>query len=594
MIGSGRAAAEARRRALPAPQGMAMLAGVTRSRPPMPARPVILLLSFLMAAPAVAQPSTVAQSNTDARAAQVDALFAPWDTPDSPGAVVAVVENGEVVLARGYGRATLEYDVPITPQTVFHVASVSKQFTTFAIALLADQGRLSLDDDVRTHLLEVPDFGHPITLRHLVHHTSGLRDQWELLITAGWRIDDVITQEHILSMVRHQRELNFEPGAEYLYSNTGYTLLAEVVARVTAESFGAWMQRNVFGPLGMTSTHFHDDHERIVPGRAYSYAVRPDGTYRHAVLSYANAGATSLFTTAEDLARWVLNLETGTLGGSNVQAQMRQRGVLNDGEVIPYAFALIHGEHRDEPMLQHGGADAGYRSYLAYFPERRLGVVVLSNLGAFNPGGMALRVADVFLGAEPEPEVPAPEPVAVTIGPERLGDYAGSYALATGGRFDVSTDGTRLRVRLGGSEHVAVTPVGEGRFHVPTSGAILRFERGEGGRVEGAALELPGRQIPARRLMPLSAAALAEYEGVYHSDELGTAFTIAVRDGHLVAEHRRHAPATLAASGEDRFLGDRWGMGTVAFTRDAEGRVDGFLLTGSRVRNLRFERLPSR
>lgn len=243
--------------------------------------------------------TALAQNTEDPLTKKVDQLFATWDKPESPGAAIAVIKDGVVVYKRGYGSANLEYNVPITPQTVFHVASVSKQFTAFAIALLAHQGKLSLDDDIRKHLPEVPDFGKKITIRHLIHHTSGLRDQWTLLGMAGWRLDDVITKEHILKMVRHQKELNFDPGAENLYSNTGYTLLAVIVERVSGQSFRDYTDANIFKPLGMTNTHFHDDHERIVKNRAYSYSpAGPGGGFKAAPLNYANVGATSLFTTA--------------------------------------------------------------------------------------------------------------------------------------------------------------------------------------------------------------------------------------------------------------------------------------------------------
>ncbi len=232
---------------------------------------------------------------------KIDALFTEHDAWDRPGLAISVVRDGDLQYARGYGCANLEYDIPITPATVFHVASVSKQFTSFSIVLLAEEGKLALDDDVHKYLPDdVPDFGPTITLRHLMSHTSGIRDQWALLAMAGWRLDDVITREHILKLMRRQQDLNFEPGAEYLYSNMGYTLLAEVVAKVSGQSFREFTAERIFKPLGMTHTHFHDDHEEIVPNRAYSYAPDGDGFHK-SVLSYANVGATSLFTTAEDL-----------------------------------------------------------------------------------------------------------------------------------------------------------------------------------------------------------------------------------------------------------------------------------------------------
>jgi CubicO group peptidase (beta-lactamase class C family) len=277
-------------------------------------------------------------------AEEVDEIFSEWDRPDSPGCALAVVKGGEVVYKRGYGMANLEYDVPITPRTIFHVASVSKQFTDFAIAILTDEGRLSLDDEVRAHVPELPDFGEPITIRHLIHHTSGIRDQWELLVAAGWRMDDVITTDDVLELVGRQRELNFRPGSEYLYCNTGYTLMAVIVERVTGSSLREFCAERIFEPLGMLDTHFHDDHREIVRGRAYSYSPREEGGFQHSVLSYATVGATSLFTTVEDLARWDQNFYEAKVGGSAVVDLVQTPGVLNDGERLRYAFGLNIGE----------------------------------------------------------------------------------------------------------------------------------------------------------------------------------------------------------------------------------------------------------
>lgn len=542
--------------------------------------PVALLLA---AVPALAQ--------VDRRAAQVDRLFAQWASAETPGAAVAVVEDGELVLARGYGRANLEYEVMITPQTPFHVASVSKQFTAFAIAMLAEQGKLSLDDDIRQHLPEIPDFGHRITIRHLVHHTSGIRDQWELLVMAGWRIDDVITQEQILSLLRHQRELNFEPGTEHLYSNSGYTLLAEIVSRVTGLRFADWTRQHIFAPLGMTSTHFHDDHRRIVPNRAYSYAPEGSG-FRHAPLNYATVGATSLFTTVEDLARWMLNFETMRVGSAAVHAQMRQRGVLVSGDTLSYAFALSHYRHRGEAALQHSGSDAGYRSVLIYLPARRLGVVVLSNLATFDPVGMAARVLDVYLGLNPEalPSSPGTLVEAVPVSGRVLAELAGEYGVEGGGRLDVVVRQGMLYVRMAGGEAVPAFSVGDDAF-VLAGGSRLQFNRGDDGQVSHLVARFGARVVVAWRLPPVDPARLAEYVGEYHSPELGTTYFVVVREGALVAEHRRHPPASLIMVGEDTFAGDRWGMGSLRFTRGADGRIDGLLLSGSRARNVRFERV---
>lgn len=545
----------------------------------------LLLGSLLPAAPLAAQVPV----------ARVDSLFAAWDRPGSPGAAVAVLKDGEIVLERGYGEAQLEHGVPITPATVFHVASVTKQFTALAVALLAQRGALSLDDDVRAHLPELPDLGRPVTLRQLIHHTSGVRDQWELLAMAGWRLDDVITKDHILAVMRRQRELNFEPGSEHLYSNMGYTLLAEVVERVGGKPFPEWMAEHVFQPLGMTSTHMHDDHQHLVPGRAYSYAGSEEEGWRNAVLSYANAGATSLFTTAGDLARWLRGFETGVLGGEALVTQMRERGVLTSGDTLSYAFALVRGQHAGRTTWGHGGADAGFRSAVLHVPEERLGVVVLSNVASFNPSVLARAVADLYLGEDASAaEVAAPEaesaPARVTVPLRLLELYEGRYDVPQVGVLRVRREGARLLAEAGGPP-VELAATSDSTFQLE-GGPTLRFVRADG-RVSGVVVSGPSGDWAGRRLEAPAPdpAALALLAGAYYSPELETVYHVAAEDDGLVATHARHGEIPLSPIDEDTFGGRPWYFRKLVFTRDAAGAVDGFLLSGGRVRDLRFLRL---
>jgi CubicO group peptidase (beta-lactamase class C family) len=456
-----------------------------------------LLLVLLLSIPA-------AMARGDELAPKVDALFARWDRPESPGAAVAVVKGGKVIHARGYGMADLEHDVPITPRTVFHVASVSKQFTAFGIVLLSEWGRLSLDDDIRTHLKQVPDFGPKITIRQLIHHTSGLRDQWDLAAMAGWRMDDVITQAQILRLVARQRELNFAPGSEHLYCNTGYTLLAEIVQQAGGKPFPEWMSEHVFEPLKMERTLFYADHERIVKDRAYSFKRAPDGGYAKAVLNYANVGATSLFTTAEDLARWVANLGAPRVGDERTIRTMCERGRLTSGEVLDYGCGLALDEHRGLRLIGHSGGDAGYRSYVGWFPDQDLGVVVLSNFASLNAHGLALKVAEVYLedamakpssaeeAKDPQAELPRPgaiDPARRTPPYEpdalELAAYAGLYVspeLETSYRLVVE-DGILV------AEHArhdprTLRPAQKDLFQGRILGRV-RFERDGDGRITG-------------------------------------------------------------------------------------------------------------
>lgn len=341
-----------------------------------------------------------ARQTPDPLEEQVDARFEYLNASDSPGVAVVVLREGQVLLGKGYGSANLEHQIPITPSTVFDIASVSKQFTGLAVSMLVEEGRLSLEDDVRAYIPELSDFGHTVTIDHLVHHTSGFRDWPGTLGVAGWRMDDVISFDQILTFAFNQEDLNFVPGAEYTYSNTGYNLLAEVVARVTGQSFREWTWENIFEPLGMADTHFHDDHTEVVPNRAYGYGRGPDGKWQAVPNGLTALGSSSLYTTVEDLAKWVMNFDEPRVGGRSVIDRMKTRGVLNDGSHIQYAFGVNIGEYRGLPTVSHGGSWAAFRTALLHFPDQEFGVVVLANHTPFDPTSAAFRIADLYLGTE--------------------------------------------------------------------------------------------------------------------------------------------------------------------------------------------------
>ena len=538
-----------------------------------------------------------AQGPTREQVAQVDSIFQTWSDAAGPGAAVAVTRDGRIIYSQGYGSAQLEYRIPVTHTTIFHVASVSKQFTTFAVALLARDGLLSWDDPVLEHLPDLPDLGHPFTLRHLANHTSGVRDQWELLIMAGWRIDDVITQDQIMQLMTRQRELNFEPGSEYLYSNMGYSLLAEVVERVSGQDFGEFLQERVFLPLGMHRTHVHSDHTRVVPGRAYSYAPLPGGGWRNAVLSYANQGATSLFTTVEDLGRWMAEMEEPVVGDPELWAEMAEPARLNDGNTTPYGLGLSVSSYRGLATQGHGGSDAGFRTQLLHFPTERFGVVVFGNSSSFNAGATARRVAEVFLEdrMEPEPEREGLRPrPRVEVSSTVLDELAGRYRLTDGSMITMTREGGELRARGIGDETLALTPESDTSFWVPGMGGRVTFLRDREERVEGLSFVHPEMSQRARRVEveAFSAEEQAQYVGTYYSPELDVVYRLVPTDDGSLAIHRPRQPAVeLLPLDRNRLGGSGWGLNTIEFSRDENDQVDGFRATGGRVRNIRFHRV---
>jgi CubicO group peptidase (beta-lactamase class C family) len=537
-------------------------------------------------------------------AAEVDALLAPWDTEDSPGVAVAVLHDGKVVYRRGVGVANLEYGFPITPGTVFQAASLSKQFTAFAIAVLADQGRLSLDDDVRKHLTWVPDFGPPITIRNMVHHTSGLRDQWELLLFSGFQMEDVITQEHVLELVKNQRSLNFVPGEEYLYTNTGYTLLAEIIERVTGQSYSEWVASNIFAPLGMHHSRFVGNHRTIVPNRAYSYLRLDDGSYEKAVSNISTLGPTNLFTTVDDLVKWVGNYETGTVGGKDLIRLVETPGVLNGGQEISYAFGLNIGSFRGLKTVGHGGGQAGFRTFLLRVPEQRLGVAVLANLASTSSGRLAYQIAEIFLrdhlgeatasaGADAE----EPESTDREIDSSRWNEYIGTYLLGPGHALTVGRRGGEMTIRRTGHEEEVMRPTGPSSFVVGTSGMRVSFaEDSESGSI---VLEL--MRTRATKVVPFtpSEEELNEFNGLYHSEELRTTCEIAVRDGWLVLRHPKRGDEVLYPTIADQFgenMADDFSIQhpwfrSFDFKRSDGGEIVGFSLTVGGARDVWFEKL---
>lgn len=351
---------------------------------------------------------------------QIDQLFSGYNST-TPGVAVAVIKDGKIIFKKGYGTANLEYELPITPKTVFQIASVSKQFTAFSIYLLEKQGKISLEDDIRKYIPELPDFGKTVRIKHLLSHTSGIKDQAALLTLAGWRMDDVTTTQHNLRLISRQKELNFEPGSQYLYSNSGYTLLAEIVKRVSGGSFAEFAKKNIFEPLEMTDTQFYDDYERIVKNRADSYELE-NGTYKKKSLSNSSAGAANLYTTVEDLTKWVLNFENPKVGDAELIKRFNEPSLLNNGERVVYGITdgspVYHAKgqnnwtYRGLNLMSHGGHAAAFRSFLGRFPDKHLAVIALSNDEYYQNFNTSIKIAEFYLKDDLKPNPVTNTPAA--------------------------------------------------------------------------------------------------------------------------------------------------------------------------------------
>ena len=518
----------------------------------------------------------------------VDEIFKRFNS-GTPGCAVAVVDHGKVVLQKGYGMANLEYDVPITSSSVFDIASVSKQFAGLAISTLIQEGKISLDDDIHKYLPDVPDFGKSITIRHLVNHTSGLRDWPEGLHFAGWRWDEVFSFQDIVRMVNNQKELDFAPGERFSYSNTGYNLLARVVEKVTGSPFREWTDKNIFEPLGMEHSHFLDDHNLVIKNMAYSYSGAEKG-YRKNPNSLTAYGSSSLFTNVEDLSKWVIHFNERLAANDPVYTRMLETGILNSGEKTDYAFGLAVEKSGGLRMVSHTGGWAGYRTIIMNFPDEKLSVIVLGNIGEFNSEDEALRVAKLILKEKYQDPPNGPDAVKkmpdVTLDPELAKKFVGIYQLGRRWFVTLTLEDGKLMTQANGEEKFLTAPKSDSVVWIEAYGSPMTFVMDQNGEVN----MIRYHGINAKRITPMQAdaAELKQFAGLYYSEELETEYRLNFEDNKLTLHHMRLGDFDLHSSIVMKDAADG-AIGSLQFTRD-KGKVSGFLLSGGRVQNIRFDR----
>lgn len=530
-----------------------------------------------------------AQSGTAADRARLDRMFAEVDTDSTPGCVVAVARRGQPTLVRAYGLANLETGTPNTPATVFEAGSVSKQFTAAAVLLLAQQGRLSLDDDVRRYLPELPEYGAPVTLRQMLNHTSGLREWSNLAELGGWpRGTRVYTQADVLRLAARQRALNFAPGTEYLYSNTNYTLAAIVVERVSGVPFAEFTRRALFEPLGMTHTGWRDDHRAVVRGRADAYGSGEGGGWRLNMPFENTLGHAALLTTVEDLLRWNANLDEPAVGGADFARHMQEPGRLVGGRAGPYALGLEVGTRGGTRAVSHAGATGGYHSFLGRYPDAGLSVALLCNAGSINTEELGPRLADLFL-----PPPPASSPAsAQAAAPLRAAELAAPLGLYRNARtampatVDARPGGFSVN---GGAPYVARSAT---RFATADGAREARLlPAADGGRGELHILRATG---DTTRLIPVEAWSasvdLADFAGEYRGDEADARVTIRLEGGALALYTRPDVSMPLRPAYRDALLAEDDGW-LFVFERGSDGTITGMSAWTARSRNVRFERV---
>lgn len=517
---------------------------------------------------------------------------AAWLGEDTPGVVVGVIRGGELAFVKAYGAADLTHDVPFTPETPTNIGSTSKQFTGFALALLASRGALSLEDDVRKHIPELPDFGSTITLRHLLTHTTGYREFINTLIIEGRQVleGDYIGPDESLRVIQRQAKLQNEPGSEFNYNNSAYSLATMVVERVTGRPFAEWMREEIFLPLGMTKTWVRANPGQIIPGRSSGY-IAEEGGFREVRDLHGSMGAGGIHTTPGDIAKWMRNFRTAELGGPEVIRELTTSYVLNNGEPTNYGLGLFLDTNRGLRRWQHGGNDVAHSSTFIYYPDLDAGYVVFSNYQGV-PGGIAGVVANAFFGEHMTAVERPTAGASVDVPVATLRRYVGKYEMTTLGGLlvTVELEGGQLRIQLPGQPTLPLQPTSMTSFDVVGAPARITFDVAGEGPVEGLTFhqdgEHPGRRVADER--PL--VDLAGFAGRYFSEELETFYDLSVEDDELVIRHRRFGPAPLTHTEGDTFSGTL-PVSQVVFHRDDAGNVTGFEASNGRARGIVFQKI---
>jgi CubicO group peptidase (beta-lactamase class C family) len=521
-------------------------------------------------------------------ASQVDAIFAKW-TAATPGCAVGVAVDGKPALAKAYGMADLEHDVRNTPDTIFEAGSVSKQFTAAAVLLLAREGKLSLDDPVKKYIPELPDYGTPLLIRHMLNHTSGLRDWGSVAGIGGWpRTTRVHTHAHVLEIVSRQHALNFPPGTRWSYSNTGFNLAAMIVSRVSGMPFSDFTRMRLFEPLHMTHTSWRDDHTRVVKNRAVAYDDRLDGFHTDMPFEqvYGNGG---LLTTVGDLLKWNENFVTPVTGDASFVAEQQKVGTFSDGRAHDYALGLYNRTYKSVRQVDHSGSTAGYRADLARYPDQHLSVAVLCNVSSGNATQTGRAVADVYLGGRAKAVAPPPPPYTLTAADaDRI---SGLYRnTATGVPLTISEGADGLRVERGPSDglnpNAGIKLIAMSSSRLETAQhQTYEFDARGGVRTTDAFGRVDTYDRPPAA--KTAAEDLRDLAGSYVSDEAETMLTAAIDGGTLVIRRRPDITLKLTPIYADAFTAPQ--LGLVIFRR-TEGRVSGLSVVQDRVWDLRFAR----
>lgn len=556
----------------------------------------VFIIQLCIALTLFCQPLASHADPGDRFSESVDSMFSTWMRDDAPGMLVSVSYQGRMLYEKGFGMANLEYNIPISNASVFDIASISKQFTGFAIASLIEEGKISIDDNIRKYLPEMNLDGQ-VTIRHLLHHMSGIRDSPAMFELSGIRIDDVLTFDRLLTYAFNQRTLNFIPGSEFVYSNTGYNLLAEIVQRVTGQSFREWIEEHIFNPLKMTHSHVHDNYQEVIKNRSSSYSIGSGNRYQLQTNNLCGLGASSIFTTAEDLQKWCQFLMHPDDDNKPIITLMSQVGELNSGQKTPYGFGIGVAKYRGTERKAHSGQWASFNSTLQCYPAYDLSIVILSNTDVV-PEPWAQQIADLILLDQEIENLDSPIGTShnyIQIAGPDLDKYCGDYMNSNQGieRKILRRGDTLVYARSEGSEN-NLLPISKTKFVMQDVPVDIIIEFNDEKNVDSMEIGIDNSDFLALKLVqPFTCTEeqVATCIGTYYNENLEVQYSFTIENGELVARHISGNTVRFTCIAEDIFRGDQRYLTQIKIVRNSDGTVAGILVNNFRNRNIYFRKI---
>ncbi|WP_020529480.1 serine hydrolase [Flexithrix dorotheae] len=533
--------------------------------------------------------------NNEIVESKINAIVQEWDSNDSPGGIIGVIKNGEMIHSKSFGMANLEYDIPISSNTVFRIASLSKQFTAACILILEERGKLSLNDPITLYFPDLPEYANEITIRHLIHHTSGIRDFFKLAELSGLQVSDNFSDEEVMALIARQNTLNFKPGEEELYNNSGYFLLAQLVKITSGKSIREFAEKNIFQTLQMGNTHFHDDYKMIVKNRASGYSSIPNGGFEINMSNLSIIGDGGLFTTLNDLGKWQNNFFNNKLPVKDFQKRMFTRGKLNDGTMLNYAFGLEHDNYNGLQTVSHGGAFVGFRSEILMFPEEKTSIICLTNLSDIKPHLITRKVADVFLkdkyptlGSSTSKKNYPENKKSIDLNEKIFSKYEGKYELSNGIVVDISAQNDQFFANIIGQTKFEIFAESPNKFFVKDTDLQFSFLQGNSSELNIILVHLYGKIIFGRKLRvenQLSDEVLHEYSGTYYNEELNIAYRLLIENSKLFVQVGNKPKQAIGLISKDKAVLED---SMAEFQRNKFGQIQAFQLESGRVKNLMF------